>query len=139
MSAPLPKKLGMKAEMCGLVLAAPDDYLDLLKPLPDGFRILSKASGTYPFVQVFINRLLETAKCAKTFAKHAAPNALLWIAYPKKTSGRDTDLGRDSIREKMSGLGWNAVSIVAINETWAALRFRPVESRGRIPQIHTKR
>lgn len=129
MSAPLAKRLGMKANMSGLVLYAPAGYKELLKPLPDGFRISTKAGGTYPFVQVFITKLAETAKCAKIFAKHAAPNALVWIVYPKKTSGRETDLSRDAIREKMSGFGWGAVSIVAVDDTWAALRFRPMSGK----------
>lgn len=124
MSAPLTKKLGMKANMNGLILSAPAVYKELLGPLPDGFRISSTASGTYPFVQMFITRLADTTECAKTFSKHAAPNALAWIAYPKKTSSRETDLSRDSIREKMQRFGWNTVSIVAIDDTWAALRFR---------------
>jgi hypothetical protein len=129
MSTPLAKKLGMKANMNGLVLSPPAGYGELLWPLPDGFRISSAAAGTYPFVQVFITRLAETAKCAKTFSKHAAPNALVWVAYPKKTSGHETDLNRDSIREGMAGLGWNTVSIVAIDRTWAALRFRPKKNK----------
>lgn len=126
MSAPLPKKLGMKADIQGLIVGAPAGYLDLLKPLPDGFRISSKAVGEYSFVQMFITRLAETAQCAKTFSKHAAQNALVWVAYPKKTAGRDADVSRDSIREEMQRYGWDAVSIVAIDETWAALRFRPM-------------
>lgn len=32
---------------------------------------------------------------------------------------------RDVIREAMNGVGWRAVSIVAIDEVWSALRFRP--------------
>jgi hypothetical protein len=29
------------------------------------------------------------------------------------------------VREAMSGAGWHAVTIVAIDEVWSALRFRP--------------
>jgi len=40
------------------------------------------------------------------------------------------DLSRDLIREAMSGTGWRAVSIVAIDEIWSALRFRPAGQVG---------
>jgi len=127
-TTPLAKKLQMKTGMCALVIAAPPGYLKRLAPLPEGFSISSRPSGTYLFVQAFITRLAEIAKYARMFSRHAASDALVWLAYPKKTSGRDTDLSRDAIREKMSSMGWNAVSIVAIDEIWAALRFRPAKN-----------
>jgi len=124
-SSPVAKKLGMKPGMQALILAPPPGYLKLLAPLPDGFTISSTAQGTYPFVQVFATRLSEIRKLAGTLSKHAAPNALVWISYPKKTSEVESDLSRDVIREAMSGTGWHTVSIVALDEVWSALRFRP--------------
>jgi hypothetical protein len=134
MTNPIAKKLGMKPGMQALILAAPPSYLKLLAPLPDGVAVSSVAHGTHPFVQVFATRLSEISKFAQTLSKHAAPNALVWIAYPKKTSGTESDLSRDVIREAMAGKGWNAVSIVAIDEVWAALRFRPAGQVGSRPK-----
>jgi hypothetical protein len=79
----------------------------------------------YPFVQIFVTRLSEISKFARKLSKHAAPNALVWISYPKKTSKLAGNLSRDVIREAMNGAGWRAVSIIAIDEVWSALRFRP--------------
>ena len=79
----------------------------------------------YPFVQVFATRLSEISRFAGKVSKHAAPNALVWVSYPKKTSKVAGDLSRDVVREAMSAVGWRAVSIVAIDEIWSALRFRP--------------
>jgi hypothetical protein len=84
----------------------------------------------YPFVQVFATRLSEINGLAQRLSKHAAPNALVWISYPKKTAKLKGDLSRDVIRKAMSGEGWRAVSIVAIDEVWSALRFRPVGQVG---------
>jgi hypothetical protein len=84
----------------------------------------------YPFVQVFATRLSEITRFAKRLSKHAAPNALVWISYPKKTSKVEGDLSRDVIREAMSAAGWRAVSIVAIDEVWSALRFRAIGQVG---------
>jgi hypothetical protein len=84
----------------------------------------------YPFVQVFATCLSEIRRFARRLSKHAAPNALVWISYPKKTSKLKGNLSRDVIREAMNGTGWRAVSIVAINEVWSALRFRPAREVG---------
>jgi hypothetical protein len=79
----------------------------------------------YPFVQFFATGLFDISKFAQKLSKHAARNALAWISYPKKTSRNASELKRDPLREAMSGSGWRAVSIVAIDEVWSALRFRP--------------
>ena len=84
----------------------------------------------YPFVQVFATRLSEISRFARRLSKHAAPNALVWISYPKKTSKVAGNLSRDVIREAMSAAGWRSVSIVAIDEVWSALRFRPAGQIG---------
>lgn len=130
MTSQVVKKLGMKPGMKALVLAPPPDYLNLLAPLPDGVVISSAANGTYPFLQVFATRLSEISKFAQKLSKCAAPNALVWISYPKKTSGLDGELSRDVIREAMSATGWEAVAIIAIDEVWSALRVRRSDEVG---------
>jgi hypothetical protein len=132
MKTPVAKKLGMNPGMRALIVAPPSGYLNLLAPLPDGLTVSSRAGGTYPFVQVFATRLSDVRKFARWLPKHAAPNALVWISYPKKTSKAEGELSRDVIREAMRGTGWRAVSIVAIDEVWSALRFRPAS------QVHSR-
>jgi hypothetical protein len=125
MKNPVARKLGMNPGMRALIIAPPPGYLKLLAPLPDALTVSSRADGMYPFVQIFAMRLSEIRSIAQRLSKHAAPNALVWISYPKKTSRIGGDLSRDVIREAMSGMGWRAVSIIAIDEVWSALRFRP--------------
>ncbi len=48
----------------------------------------------------------------------------LWVAYPKTTSGVKTDLTRDAGWEVLEKAGRSAVTQVAVDETWSALRFR---------------
>jgi len=124
------RKLGMNPGMRALIVSPPPGYLKLLAPLSDGITVSSRADGMYPFVQVFATRLSEISRFTQRLSKYAAPNALVWISYPKKTSRTGGDLSRDLIREAMSGTGWRAVSIVAIDEIWSALRFRPAGQVG---------
>jgi hypothetical protein len=125
MKTAVARKLGINPGMRALIISPPPGYLKLLRPLPDGLTVSATAAGTYPFVQFFATRLSDISKFAQNLPKHAAPNALVWISYRKKASKTNADLSRDIIREAMRTKGWRAVSIIAIDEVWSALRFRP--------------
>jgi hypothetical protein len=127
---PVGRKLGMNPGMRALIIAPPPGYLKLLAPLPDGLTVASRAAGNYPFVQVFVTRRSEIGRIAGKLSKLAAPNALVWISYPKQCPKAKGELSRDVIRVAMSDAGWQAVSIVAIDGVWSALRFRPIGQVG---------
>jgi hypothetical protein len=119
------KKLGLKPGMAALMVSAPSRYLELLAPLPDGVVVSDNIGGTHQFVQLFATRKAEIKETAPKLLKHAAPGALVWITYPKKTSKVESDLSREEVWDAMTGTGWRPVSQIAIDEVWSALRFRP--------------
>ena len=123
---PIIKKLGLKPGMRALVMAAPDGYLNRLAPLPEDVKIATKPTGTYDFIQLFATRMAEIKKSAPSLLQRAAPGAVFWITYPKKTAGVDSDLSRDILAAAMTDIGWRPVSIVALDDVWSALRFRPI-------------
>lgn len=125
--SPIAKKLGIKPAMSALVIAAPPGYLKLLAPLPDSVVVSDVASGTHEFIQLFATRASQIKQSAPPLLKHATPGALFWVAYPKKTSGVESDLSRELVCEVIKPTGWRPVSIVAIDDTWSALRFRPIK------------
>jgi hypothetical protein len=53
------------------------------------------------------------------------PGGVLWVMWPKTTSGMATDLTRDTLAALALAQGWGPVSNVSIDETWSALRLRP--------------
>lgn len=56
--------------------------------------------------------------------------ALLWIAYPKKTGRIKSDMTRDNGWETVLAAGYEAVTQMAVDEDWSALRFRKSEAIG---------
>jgi len=124
---PTVKKLGLKPGMRALVIAAPSSYLRSLAPLPEGVVISEAMGGTHEFVQFFATRKSDIEKSAPKLLKTVVPGALVWITYPKKTSGVESDLSREAVWAAMEGTGWRPVSQIAIDEIWSALRFRPTE------------
>jgi hypothetical protein len=132
---PIAKKLGMKDGMRTLMVNAPAEYEKMLEPLPAGLSISNALKSTYPFVQYFVTSKAELTEFAPQLLMHAAPGAIVWITYPKKTSGVKSDLYREAVWDAMSGTGWGPVSSVAIDDVWSGLRFRAVsEIRSRSPR-----
>jgi hypothetical protein len=121
------KKLGLRPGMRALVVAAPSGYVRSLVPLPEGIAVSETIGGSDEFVQFFATRRSEIGKSAKRLLQSSVPDALVWITYPKKTSGMDSDLSREEVWAAMEGTGWRPVAQIAIDDVWSALRFRPEE------------
>ena len=52
-----------------------------------------------------------------------ASRAVLWVVYPK---GNRADINRDSLWRMIAPYGLRPITQVAVDETWSALRFRPL-------------
>ena len=65
---------------------------------------------------------------AKSFAKMAEGDAVIWFAYPKGSSKRYTcEITRDTGWQALGRAGFEPVRMVAIDEDWTAVRFRRVD------------
>ncbi|MFM9987119.1 hypothetical protein [Flavobacterium sp.] len=80
---------------------------------------------------VFINDSKEYLNFLKTGLTNIEPDSVLWFAYPKGTSKIKTDINRDTIRLTGEEFGITTVTAISINETWSALRFRPIDRVGK--------
>ena len=65
----------------------------------------------------------EVARRFSPLAKRLAPAGGLWIAYPKRTSGIDSDLSEAGLRDIGLDAGLVDNKICAIDERWSATRF----------------
>ncbi len=124
----LAQKLGIKEGMRLLVSGEPDGYSDLLAPLPAGTEVVSVEQGEIAFRQLFLRNVNDLESLTPEMLKVCHKNGLLWITYPKVSSGLAPGLSRDLVRETLRKIGWKAVTIVAVDGTWAALRFKPIEN-----------
>ena len=80
---------------------------------------------------VFINNNKEYVDFLKKEMKNIEPDSVLWFAYPKGTSKIKTDINRDTIRVTGEEFDITTVTAISIDETWSALRFRPIERVGK--------
>ncbi|MEO6315921.1 MAG: hypothetical protein ABIU63_16710 [Chitinophagaceae bacterium] len=118
----------LKFRDSGVVLNAPASLEEAFKKLgfKTNFDKKTKSSNTL----VFINDNKSYLHFLTTGLKHIEPDSVLWFAYPKGSSKIKTDINRDTIRVTGEQFGITTVTAISIDETWTALRFRPIEKVG---------
>ena len=131
--AELGKKLQLKPNDSLLLLNAPDTIAEMLAA--EGYTFTNAVEvpniGTYDAVQLFVRDIAELNNFVPQVVPLLKPNALFWIAYPKKSSGMKTDLSRDEGWKTVSGLGYEATRLVALDGTWSSARFRHTTERSK--------
>lgn len=120
---PLPAKLGIRAGARVLLAGAPRGFAQVLGPLPEGARVLRAARPPLDVVVLFATRRADLVRRFRTLAPALDPAGGLWVAWPKKTSGMDTDLTFDAVQSIGLAAGLVDNKVCAVDETWSGLRF----------------
>ncbi|WP_076668068.1 YdeI/OmpD-associated family protein [Pontibacter indicus] len=123
------KKLNLKSGWQVLVLNAPTGIAEALQAQGMEVHPTPAAGIAYDAVQVFATDSRELNYYVPMAEPTLKRNGVLWVAYPKKSSGIKSDLNRDSGWEAITGLGYVPVRQVAIDETWSSLRFKHESER----------
>lgn len=126
MNAELVNKLRLSLDMRAVVMEVPEPELLEELGLEQNGKVDEMDSGTFDFVMLFVKDIASLNEHAPAALKAVKKDGLLWICYPKGTSKMRTDINRDRGWRVVKDEGWEGVSLVSINETWSAMRFRPV-------------
>lgn len=126
-SNPLARKLQIKTGQKILLVNAPVAFQMLLDPLPDDAIISIDLLGNHDNVLLFVTSSNELINLLQDVHKLLRPSTIFWIAYPKKSSSLKFDLDMMSSRVQPEIYGLRPVSSASIDETWTALRFKPVD------------
>ena len=120
---PLAKKLGFKEGSLVYARNAPSHYLDLLSPIPSGVTFASRLTSGVGVVHLFASRVSALKQELTRLRKTLAPEAAIWVSWPKKASKLQTDITEDVIRSVALPLGFVDVKVCAVDETWSALKL----------------
>jgi hypothetical protein len=104
------------------VWASSDAHLARVGALPAG----ASRTATPGDATVAIVFAEDAASLRRLLADHDGAitrPGVVWVAYPK---GNRTDINRDSVWPIVGEHGLRPIGQVAIDETWSALRFRPL-------------
>ena len=120
---PLVKKLGIKEGHVVVFPGAPEKFESLLGPLPDGVSVRSRLSGRADVIVFFTRRRAALERRFDALKRALDPDGGLWIAWPKRSSGVETDMTEDVVREVGLPGGLVDNKVCAIDETWSGLRL----------------
>ncbi len=120
------KKLRFKGD--GIVIQAPNDLLGAFIELGCKTAFDQRPSAN---TLVFVSDKDELLHFLNEGLKQIVSDSVFWIAYPKGTSKLKSNINRDSIRMTVEEFGISTVSAISIDETWSALRFRPIDQVGK--------
>ena len=126
---PLWRKLNLKEQSRIVVANAPPEFKPELASL-SGVTVAGDPTTepTIDFALCFVVTQAELDRRSDQIASRARGDAVLWFAYPKKSSRRYAcGFNRDTGWDALGSAGFEAVRQVAIDDDWSALRFRRVE------------
>ena len=117
------KKLRLNDTGALLIVNAPAEYTAILKDIV--YDSSAEAGKKYDFVQVFGTRQEELERLCAEVKDAGKYDCLFWACYPKGTGKIKSDIKRETVWTALELAGVQAVTQIAIDETWSALRGRP--------------
>jgi hypothetical protein len=121
---PLERKLGVKP---GVVV-----YLDAA---PASFDLDATTTRRLPrsldLSLTFHTRAAKLTKRLPQLVERTTAAGMIWVCWPKKASGIETDLDGNVVREIGLATGFVDVKVCAVDEVWSGLKFvRRLQDRG---------
>jgi hypothetical protein len=120
---PLIRKLGIKAPARLALIHAPDGFDGVLGELPDGVTVHRQLRGTFDVIVSFHVGRTDLERRLPVLKRALTASGGLWLAWPKRASGVQTDVGEGDVRRLGLQAGLVDNKICAIDETWSGLRL----------------
>ena len=118
---PLSAKLGLRSGMKVAFIGLPPEVLPLVSDVWSSLVVVPIAEAEY--VHVFSVDGCVIKDMAAVLRAQFTGSEVLWISWPKKSSGVPTDITEDCLREWILPTGLVDVKVCAVDATWSALKF----------------
>lgn len=121
---PLVKKLGIKEGFRIGLVDAPKGFRRELVDLPGAVTIFTeRPAKPLDLILLFVKSEATLRKQLPKLMRKLTMNGMLWVAWPKKSSGVSTDLAFDNVQRCGLSAGLVDVKICAVNDIWSGLKF----------------
>lgn len=121
-ATPLAKKLGIKAGHRVATVGEPGEFATLLGDLPDGVVLDTGLPDEPDVVVAFYTSRTDLVGDLGALAESVFPDRVIWLAWPKRTSGVATDLTGNVVRECVLATKLVDVKVCAISDIWSGLK-----------------
>lgn len=106
-----------------VALNAPTNYRKLLGKIPSEVTFANRVGAQSDFVHLFTKSRNELTTQLKLLRKKIADDGVVWVSWPKKSSGVSTNVTEGVIREVALPLGFVDIKVCAVDETWSGLKL----------------
>jgi hypothetical protein len=120
---PLVQKLGIQPGFCVFVEGAPAAYGDIVGPLPADVTVAKRLKAPLDMVHLFAMQAAGLAGKLRGCRDAIEPDGMIWVSWPKKSSGVATDLTDVVVRDTALRLGLVDIKVCAIDDVWSGLKF----------------
>jgi hypothetical protein len=117
------QKLGIKPGFCIFAAGLPAPYGDIVGKLPEDVTVLSRLPAAVDMVHLFVTKAAALESKLDACRKAIAPDGMVWVSWPKKSSGVTTDLTDIAVRQVALRSGLVDIKVCAIDEVWSGLKF----------------
>jgi len=119
----LVKKLGIKEGFTISIINRPANYNELIGAFPSGVKSAKKNSSEIDFIHLFVKNKIELNEKLPQQKKLLKPGGMIWVSWYKKSTGFETDVTENNIREAAFLLGLVDVKVCAVDEMWSGLKL----------------
>jgi hypothetical protein len=127
---PLARKLGIKNGFKVRLVNRPENYYQMFKDFPEDVTEVEDRKTLLDFVHYFGREADKLDRELEAFKKQLQQEGMIWISWPKKSSGVKTDLNGNVVRAIGLKHGLVDIKVCSVNEIWSALKFViPVKDR----------
>ena len=120
---PLPQKLGIKPGSTVVAINRPENYERLLGKAARDVKFSDRVGRGANFVHFFTTSSSELEKRLSILRTRIADSGIVWVSWPKKSSGVPSDVTEDTIRKVALPLGFVDVKVCAVDEIWSGLKL----------------
>lgn len=85
--------------------------------------LLDEPEAGLQMAHLFVTSRRELAEMLARLLPLLAADGMIWVSWPKKSSGVRTDMTEDAIRSEALPLGLVDIKVCAIDETWSGLKL----------------
>lgn len=117
------KKLGIKEGFSIGLIDSPKGFRKELGALPAKVTVAASPLKSCDLIMVFVTSEDALVKKFSLLVSKLSPAGMLWIAWPKKSSGVTTDLSFSNVQRIGLDAGLVDVKICAVNHVWSGLKF----------------
>jgi hypothetical protein len=117
------QKLGIKPGFRIFATGLSVDYAEIVGALPAGVRLVPRLVPPLDMVHLFATEAAALAGTLSRFRDAIAADGMIWVSWPKKSSGVASDLSDVAVRDTALPLGLVDVKVCAIDAVWSGLKF----------------